>query len=381
MFIRKIVAAVDSMKGSLSSLEAGIAVSEGVKQALPSARVSVVAVADGGEGTVDAVLRSAGGERVSVSVENPAGVTVRATYGICARTAVIEMAAASGLPLIAPGERNPMEASSFGTGQLIADALRRGCREFLIGLGGSATNDGGLGMLEALGFRFLDSHGNPAGRGGAAAGRVAKIDASAATPELRAARFRVACDVTNPLTGPQGASRVFGPQKGADPEMACRLDAALLNFAEASRRFTGHDFSAHPGAGAAGGMGFAFLEFLGGELVPGIDMVLDAAGFDRELTDADLVITGEGRLDRQTCMGKAPGGVLRRAMKQGVPVVAIGGSVDPEAVGALTDAGFAGLFPIVSGPMDLTEAMKPQTAARGIRQTVCQIVNLLKITR
>ena len=259
MMIRKIVAAVDSFKGSLPSLEAGMAVSEGALQALPQARVSVIAVADGGEGTVDAVLRSLGGRKVNAVVENPLGAPVNAAYGISGHTAVIEMAAASGLPLIAPSERDPMKASSFGTGRLIADALRRGCRELLIGLGGSATNDGGLGMLRALGFRFLDSRGNPVGHGAEGAGRVAAVDASEVMPELRGARFRVACDVTNPLTGPLGASRVFGPQKGATPDMVSELDAALGRFAEASRRFTGHDFASRPGAGAAGGMGFAFL--------------------------------------------------------------------------------------------------------------------------
>ncbi|MDE6668492.1 MAG: glycerate kinase [Muribaculaceae bacterium] len=368
------VIAADSFKGSLSSLEVGQAAERGIKTVLPSAEVHIVPVADGGEGTVEAIVTGMGGHLVTCTVQGPLGEPVIASYGLYGDTAVIEIAAALGLTLITPEKRNPWLTSTYGTGQLICDALKRGCRNFLIGLGGSATNDGGTGMLRALGFQFLDSDGCPVGDGGGEVGRIVSIDDSKVIPELAEATFTIACDVTNPLIGPEGASYVYGPQKGADAEMVLALDKALRHFAEVTEDFCGQNFSAFSGAGAAGGLGFAFLAFLHGQLKPGIEMILDAVGFDEKIKDASLVITGEGRLDLQTCMGKAPYGVLRRAATRQIPVIAICGAVVSEAVPALTEAGFTAVFPVVAGPMALSEAMRPEVAMDNIRRTVAQIV-------
>lgn len=370
------VIAADSFKGSLSSLEVGQAAERGIKSVLPSADVRIVPVADGGEGTVEAIVTGMGGHLVTCTVQGPLGELVTASYGLCGETAVIEMAAASGLTLIASERRNPWLTDSYGTGELIRDALQRGCRKFLIGLGGSATNDGGTGMLRALGFRFLDSDGKPIGNGGGEVGRIVAIDTSEVMPELAEATFTIACDVTNPLTGAEGASHIYGPQKGADSEMVLALDCALDNFAKVTERFCGHDYSDVPGCGAAGGMGFAFLAFLHGRLKPGIEMVLDAVGFDDKIKDASLVITGEGRLDSQTCMGKAPYGVLCRVAAHQIPVIAIGGAVVSEAVPALIEAGFTAVFPVIAGPVALSEAMRPEVAMDNIRRTVTQIVRI-----
>lgn len=366
----KIIIASDSFKGSLSSLEAGNAAAGGIKSVLPSADVEVIPVADGGEGTVEAVVRGLGGKTVSVTVTGPSGSPAEAVYGLCGGTAVIEMASASGLLLVPEGCRDPWSATSYGTGELIRDALLRGCRRILAGIGGSATNDGGIGMLRALGYRFLDRNGMETGFGGGDAAEVREIDASGVLPELKEAEFIVACDVSNPLTGPNGASRVFGPQKGAGPAMAEALDAGLASFARLVAGTTGEDLSDFPGAGAAGGLGFAFLAFLGARLGSGIGMVLDAVGFDRRIEDASLVITGEGRLDRQTCMGKAPYGVLQRSKAKGIPVAAIGGTVDPDAVSVLRAAGFSAVIPVTEASMDLHEAMRPEVAARNIARAM-----------
>ncbi|MDE6395998.1 MAG: glycerate kinase [Muribaculaceae bacterium] len=376
----KRVLASDAFKGSLSSLEVGEAAARAVEAVMPGMRYEVVPVADGGEGTVEAVVSALNGEFVTARVTGPLGEPVDAVYGVCGDTAVIEMAAASGLPLVPAERRNPWLTTSYGTGELIRDALGRGCRKFLVGIGGSATNDAGIGMLTALGFRFLDKDGNEVGPGGGEAGRIATIDETGVAPALRESRFTVACDVTNPLTGPNGASHVFGPQKGADPEMVGKLDEGLAAFARIVAQTKGIDLSERPGAGAAGGLGFAFLAFLGARLEPGIEMVLNAVGFDRSLEDAVLVVTGEGRLDSQTCMGKTPYGVLKRALAHGVPTVAIGGAVVPDAVPALMEAGFSAVFPIVAGPVELSEALRPEVAAANVERTVGQILRAVKIT-
>lgn len=365
--------ALDSFKGSLTSREAGEAVAAGLRDACPDVEVYVVPVADGGEGTAETIVEALGGEWVRVEVSDPLGRPVNARYGLCGGTAVIEVAAASGLPLVPKELRNPLLTTSRGTGELIADALARGCRKFLVGLGGSAINDAGVGMLRALGFEFLDAQGLPVGEGGGELERIEKVDVSNAHPALSESEFMVACDVTNPLCGPDGASHVFGPQKGATPEMAERLDKALGHFA----RLSGDDLAPRPGAGAAGGIGYAFLAYLRGRLLPGVEMVLDAVGMDRLMEGADLAITGEGRLDRQTCMGKAPAGVLSRARSHGVPTVALGGGVDPEAVDALQRAGFAAVLPIVPEPQSLDEAMRPATAKANLRRTARQLLSLL----
>lgn len=377
--LKKIVFAFDSFKGSLSSIEVGEAAAVGAKKVFPEAETVIVPVADGGEGTVEAVTGATGGEIVTVDVTGPLGDTVGATYGISGETAIIEMAAASGLPLVPPEKRNPWVTTTRGTGELIRDAISRGCRDFLIGIGGSATNDAGTGMLRALGYRFLDSEGREVPEGGGGAGIIAEIDGSHRLPELAHCRFTVACDVTNPLTGSTGASHIFGPQKGADPAMAEALDAALASFARVVTEKRGDDLSAHPGAGAAGGLGFAFIAFLDATLEPGVEMVLDAIGFDRYLADADLVFTGEGRLDSQTPMGKTPAGVLRHARRCGVPVIAVGGSVQPEAVPTLMRHGFSAVFPIVPAPMSLETALQTDVAAAGVERTVEQILRTIKL--
>lgn len=376
----KIIVASDSFKGSLSSRQVGDAASKAVEKVFPEMICENVTIADGGEGTVDAIVSATEGRKVRLSVTGPLCKPVDAEYGICGDTAVIEMAAASGLTLVPDKEHNPWVTTSYGTGELILDAIRKGCRKFLVGIGGSATNDAGIGMLKALGYRFFDKDGNEAGITGGETGRIVRIDSAEVIPELKESSFIVACDVNNPLTGINGASHVFGPQKGADKDMVVRLDTGLSSFASVTSATVGKDYSSYPGAGAAGGMGFAFLAYLGASLKSGVDMVLDAIGFDEKLKNAKLVITGEGRLDSQTCMGKAPYGVLKRSMKRGVPVIAIGGSVDTDAVATLISAGFTAVFPITGEPMDLETALLPEVAYKNVERTVAQILRTVRIS-
>lgn len=337
---RKIIIAIDSFKGCLSSQEAGEAAARGVRQACPDCQVQVLPVADGGEGLLEALVNVTGGSLVKCRAHGPLMEPRDTCYGLSGdgRTAFIEMARISGLPLVPEGQRNPLLTTTYGTGELIADALLRGCRSFLVGLGGSATNDAGLGMLQALGFRFLDRNGADVGQGGQALARVERVDASGVKAGLREAVFTAACDVRNPLYGPEGAAFIFAPQKGATPTMVQQLDAGLRHFSETVRRELGADLSTLPGAGAAGGMGGGLSAFLHAALKPGIDLMLEAADFPTLLHDADLVITGEGRADRQTLMGKVPAGILREARRQGIPVLLLAGQVrDKEA---LLQAGF-----------------------------------------
>ena len=376
---QKIIIASDSFKGSLTALEVGQAAAAGIKSVFPDIPVEILPVADGGEGTLEAIAHSLHGQKISVNVTGPLGDPLKAEYLVSDDTAIIEMAAASGLTLIPSDKRDPLHATSRGTGELIRDALSRGCRKFLIAVGGSATNDAGTGMLSALGFRFLDKDGIPVGPGGGEAARIRRIDSSEVIPQLSLASFTVACDVSNPLTGPEGASCIFAPQKGADRETVEKLDKALSSFASVARQHIGRDFSKCPGAGAAGGLGFAFLAFLGATLQPGIDMVLDTIDFNRRLNDATLVITGEGRLDMQTCMGKAPYGVLHRCRQMGIPVVGIGGAVLPESVETLMSAGFTAVLPIVPGPMSLHKAMSRDEAFSNVKRTAAQIIRLVSI--
>lgn len=365
----KVIVACDSFKGSIDSRGAGNAVVAGIKAACPEAVVSVLTVADGGEGTVDALIDSLGGRPVECQVAGPLGREVAAVY--CAsgdgKTAVMEMARASGITLIDAAERNPLYTSTYGTGQMIADALLRGCRTIMMGIGGSATNDGGMGMLAALGARFYDAAGNVLAPCGESLERVARVDLSGLMPESREARFLIACDVDNPLCGPRGASYVFGPQKGADASTVERLDRGMAIYARALAEAAGHDSSSMPGAGAAGGLGFAFATVFNAELRPGIELVLDLLHFDDAIEGASLVVTGEGRMDRQTVMGKAPWGILQRARRHSIPVVAVTGSVRDADV--LAAAGFAAVFPVVSGPCSLEEAMRHEVAAENLRRT------------
>ena len=390
----KIVIASDSFKGSLSSIEVAESVEKGILDVLPSCNVVKVAVADGGEGTKEALCQTLGGKTVEIPVEDPIGRTINASYVILEDgvTAVLEMSAASGLTLLTPSERNPMRTSTYGTGQLIADALGRGCRRFLTGIGGSATNDGGMGMLEALGYRFLDDDGNELSGIGASLSKVCRIDDSMVLQAVRESEFIVACDVDSPLYGPDGAAYVFAQQKGADPEMVRALDDGLRHYAEVSSIYVNsfgnrlpdnlddgeyllvdgnviQDMSSMPGAGAAGGLGYAFVTFLGARLKRGVDMVLDAIGFDKMIEGADLVITGEGRIDAQTFTGKTPYGVLQRASRQGIPVMALAGLVDLD-----DSSGFTAIRQITPPDMRLSEAMLPAVASANLRRTISALL-------
>lgn len=368
----KIVIVPDAFKESLSSVAVAEAVAKGWRRVFPDARCVTLPVADGGEGTVEALVFACGGKYLEAPVHDPLGKPLRARYGCDAegQCAFIEMAAASGLMLLSPDKRNPLVTSSYGTGELIAHALDQGFRHLVIGIGGSATNDGGAGMLQALGIRLLDARGRDIAPGGAALAHLAHIDAANLHPALATCRVDIASDVGNPLTGSQGASAVFGPQKGATPAMVRQLDDNLVHFAHILKRDTGKDVANLPGAGAAGGMGAALLAFFDATLRPGIDIVLEAIGLERHLHDADLVITGEGRFDGQTALGKAPAGVAKLARKHGVPVIALAGSISPDAQ-ALYDLGINAFFPVIPAPCSLQQALRD--AAANIERTAHNI--------
>lgn len=374
--IRKIVVAVDSFKGCATSRQIARAAAEGIHSVMPECEVAEVPVGDGGEGTVAAIVDVTGGRWVECRVHGPLGGKVDARYCILSDgTAAIEMAAAAGLTLIPATERNPLYATTCGVGEMMADAIGRGCRNFLIFLGGSATNDAATGMLDALGYRFIGGDGLPLSPMGATLKDIRKIDSSGVLPQLADCRFTVACDVRNPFFGPDGAACVFAPQKGATPEDVRRLDAGLRNFASVLKRTTGVGVATMPGAGAAGGMGGGLAALLGAQLKPGIEMVLDAIDFDRILDNADFVITGEGRIDAQTALGKTPFGVMLRARRLGIPTIAIGGSVTE--ISALTDAGFTAVFPVLPYPCTLAEAMDQEFTLENVRRTVTQLTRIL----
>ncbi len=369
-----ILLAFDSFKGSLTSREVADAFEEGVRSVAPHYIINKVCLADGGEGTAEALVSTLHGEWVEVEVLDPLMRPICARYGVVdeGQTAVIEMASASGLTLLTEEERNPLKTSTYGTGQLIADALGRGCRKLLVGIGGSATNDAGTGMLSALGFRFLDADGNLLSGCGESLERIVSIDSSHILPELESTDIRVACDVTNPFCGPQGAAYVFAPQKGADKQMVERLDRGMHCFAEIIRRYNKVDVTQTPGAGAAGGLGAAFCALLGAQLCRGVELVLDALHFNELLKGCDLVVTGEGRIDRQTLMGKAPMGVLDAAARHDIPVIAIGGSVEqcPE----LEHSGFASILSINTGGLPLHLAMRPDVARENVKRTARKVL-------
>ncbi|AUT46118.1 glycerate kinase [Achromobacter sp. AONIH1] len=353
----KIVIAPDSFKESISAPAAAEAIARGVKAAIPGAQTVCVPMADGGEGTVEAVLAAASGEARMQTVNDALGHKVDAVWGMLADgTAVIEMAAASGLELIAPARRDPMRASSHGVGELILAALDAGARHIILGLGGSATNDAGAGMLTALGARLLDAEGHSLPPGGGALARIASIDIHGLDPRLAGARIDVASDVDNPLCGPQGASHVFGPQKGATPAQVHELDQALERFADICARSLGVDHRDAPGAGAAGGLGFAAKAFLDARFRPGVDIVAELGGLAQAVEGATLVFTGEGRMDAQTLRGKTPAGVARIARQAGVPVVALAGSLG-EGYEALHACGISAAFSLAPGPITLQQAL------------------------
>lgn len=379
----KVVVAIDSLKGSLSSLEAGQAIKEGVQVVYPEADVVVRPLADGGEGTVEALAIGMGGELVHVSVTGPLGDAVTAEYGILKadetrpKTAIIEMSAAAGITLVPDEKRNPMHTTTYGVGELIKDAIDNGCRHFIVGIGGSATNDGGIGMLQALGYDFLDKDGAPVGYGGTGLQSIARIQAENVLPELKECTFRVACDVTNPLCGPMGSSAIYGPQKGATPEMVKELDEALLHYAELSKETFDHADRLYPGTGAAGGMGFAFLTYTNAVLESGIKIVLEETGLEEEMKDADFVITGEGRLDSQTALGKAPIGVAHLAKKHDKKVLAFAGCLTPDA-GVCNVNGIDAFFPILRRVITVQEAMEKENARENMIRSVEQVFRLIK---
>lgn len=375
--MKKIVIAPDSFKGSLSAVEVADCMEEAIRSVFPEVEVVKIPLGDGGEGTAAALTAALGGNLCRCRAHDPLMRPIEASYGLSAdgTTAVIEMAAASGLTLLSPAERDPWIASTYGTGELIRDALERGCRRFWIGIGGSATNDAGTGMLQALGFRFLDKEGRTLGMGGKILGEIHAVDRSGVLPELREASFTVACDVDNPFCGERGAAYVFARQKGADEAMIRRLDEGMARFARLVRLTEGVELRDLPGAGAAGGLGGGFVAFLRAELKPGIRLVLDALRFEERARGADLVLTGEGKIDGQTCQGKAPVGVLRAAARLGIPVIALGGAV--EEVDALCREGFLAAVPIQPGPVSLARAMEPSSARRDLIRTVSQLMRVI----
>lgn len=377
----KVVVAMDSFKGSLSSPEAGEAAAQGVRRVYPDAEVLVRPLADGGEGTVEALASGLGGRMESARVHGPLGEIVDCGYGILPDgTAAIEMSSAAGLTLVPEELRNPMETSTFGVGELIRDAISKGCRRFIVGIGGSATNDGGAGMLQALGFGLLDARGGQISTGAKGLRELARIERGGALPELADCRFRVACDVNIPLCGEDGASAVFGPQKGATPEMVERMDAWLANFARLAAEVIPGVDPTLPGSGAAGGLGFALRSFLNARLESGVRIVLEETRLADFLRGADFALTGEGKLDRQTAMGKAPAGVAQLAKQSGAAVLAFAGGVDMDA-DALDRAGIDACFPIVRGPISLADAMKPDAARRCLSDTVEQVFRLIRRVR
>lgn len=378
----KIVVVIDSFKGSLSSLEAGRRAEEGIKRVDPLAKVVVKPLADGGEGTVDALVEGMKGKKEMLTVKGPLGAPVQCEYGILEeeKTAIIEMAGAAGLTLIKKEERNPELTSTYGVGEVILDAIQKGCRRFIVGIGGSATNDGGVGMLKALGYEFLDERGDSIKDGAIGLRDLSYIKKEEVDPRLKECEFFIACDVNNPLCGETGCSAVYGPQKGADEAMVKRMDLWMQHYAKVVKEAFPKAEDEAAGAGAAGGLGFAFLAFTNAVLESGIQIVMKEIRLEEALKDADLVITGEGRLDGQTAMGKAPVGVAKLAKTYRLPVLAFAGSVTKEAK-KCNDNGIDAYFPILRTIATLEEAMDPETAGENLADTVEQVMRLYTLEK
>ena len=393
----KAVIAIDSFKGSMDSIEAGEAAEKGIRRVFTDAEAIVYPLADGGEGTVQALAKGLGGKLEKVKVTGPLGEPVICEYGIVEeKTAIIEMAGAAGITLVQPKLRNPLNTTTYGVGEVIKDAIGKGCRHFIIGIGGSATNDGGIGMLQALGAE-LDEGGKQVPFGARGVEKLASINCEHILFELKECDFRIACDVDNPLCGENGCSHIFGPQKGATPRMAEQMDQWMRKYAKLTEEYfqevkklsadvawnpvdsEGNYASNYPGCGAAGGLGFAFRAFLRGKLEPGINIVLEEIGIETAIKDADIVITGEGCLDGQTVMGKAPIGIARLAKKYGKPVIAFSGAVTEDAA-ACNQAGIDAFFPILRQVTTLEAAMSPATAIRNMTAAVEQTFRLLKMS-
>ena len=380
--MNKIIIAMDSFKGSMRSQEAGEAVKRAAEQIYPDSEIKVYPMADGGEGTVEALTFAKQQiESVTCTVTGPAGTLTQAEYIVYGkgeqRTAVLEMAQAAGLMLVSDDQRNPMKTTTYGVGEMIRNAVERGCRRFIIGIGGSATNDGGIGMLQALGYGFLDKDGNNVPFGARGLEVLDQITDQNVLPELSECEFKIACDVTNILCGENGCSAVYGPQKGADTEMIQSMDQWLGAYASLAGELYEKAVPNQPGTGAAGGMGFAFLTFTNAVLESGISIVLEETELEKYIRDADIVITGEGRLDGQTAMGKAPIAVARLAKKYGKPVFAFSGCVTPDAI-QCNDAGIDAFFPILRSICSLEEAMEPASARKNLSDTVEQVMRVVR---
>jgi glycerate kinase len=376
----KLILAPDSFKGSLSAAEAAKAMAEGIHQVHPDAETLLMPLADGGEGTVAALVLATGGRQDSMTVTGPLGEPLSAAYGLLGPsedTAVVEMASAAGLPLVPSDQRDPRHTTTYGVGELLRHAVNSGAKRIILGLGGSATNDGGAGAMQALGVRFLDAAGNslPEPLSGGDLVRLAHIDLSHWQTRLENIELLIASDVTNPLLGPNGAAAVYGPQKGASALMVSELEAALTQYAAVLQRDLGKNVADLPGAGAAGGMGAGLMAFLEARAKSGIGLVLDLAQFEHKAAGADWILTGEGKIDAQTLQGKTIAGVLRRAKPLGVRVLAFGGSVDDAATEELMTNGLAAAFPIVSRPMSLEEAMRDGKSL--LTQAVARVMRLL----
>lgn len=385
----KIVTAIDSFKGSMTSMEAGLAVTEGIHRVDSDVDVQIRPLADGGEGTVEALVAGMNGMKQEIQVTGPLGTPVVCEYGIIesSKTAVIEMAGAAGITLVPDEKKNPLYTTTYGVGEVIKDAIGKGCRRFIIGIGGSATNDGGIGMLQALGGELLDKSGKQVPFGAEGVEKLASISCKNLLPELKECSFRIACDVDNPLYGEKGCSYIFGPQKGATPEMVELMDGWMENYAKITEEYFADSKTQlgkfnydpnYPGCGAAGGLGFAFRTFLHGKLEPGISIVLEEIGIENQIKNADIVITGEGRLDGQTVMGKAPIGIARLAKKYGKPVLAFSGSVTEDAA-SCNEAGIDAFFPILRQVTTLEEAMDPQTAQKNMESAVEQVFRVIRL--
>jgi glycerate kinase len=374
----RVLVSTDSYKGSLSTFEAANAIREGILLADKNAKVDICPLADGGEGTLETIVSANNGKIHTVNVTGPLGEMVSAQYGVVNDIAIIEMASAAGITLVPDEKRNPLHTTTYGVGELIREAINNGCRKFIVGIGGSATNDGGIGMLQALGVDFLDSKGCAVSYGAKGLEDLAVINANNMMPELKRCTFEIACDVTNPLCGENGCSAIYGPQKGATTEMIKNMDSWLENYARLTAKETNKEAKDCKGAGAAGGIGFAFISYLGGTLKSGIDLVIEATGLEEKIKTCDVVVTGEGRLDAQTCMGKAPIGVARLAKKYGKIVIAFAGSVSDTAR-ACNENGIDAYFSITDSPCMIEHAMNSQIAYKNLKNTSEQAFRLAKI--
>ncbi|MBE6541385.1 MAG: glycerate kinase [Ruminococcaceae bacterium] len=376
----KITVALDSFKGSIDTFTSAKAVSEGIKRVFPDSDIYISPLADGGEGTVDAVVSACSGKIIKVQAHDPLGRFIESSYGFIEKTqtAIIEMAASSGITIIKPDERDPLYTTTRGVGDMILDAIKRGCRKFIIGIGGSATNDGGVGMLSALGFSFLDKDGNLVPDGAIGLRDIVDIQRVNVVPELSECSFSIACDVKNPLCGENGCSRVFGPQKGASSDMIDLMDVWLQKYADLTKVINPDADPDYHGSGAAGGLGFAFMAYLGGKLTSGVDLVIKETGLEEHIKNSDYVITGEGRLDGQSYMGKAPIGVAKLAKKYSKPVIAFAGCVTDDAK-KCNEYGIDAFFPILKVPCDLTDAMDIDNAYKNLSDMTEQVFRLIKI--